>query len=97
MATLNVDGFFADAAHWDIHRPDCGTLMGTVGGAAATNGPDTTRAIVNTAARLLVVLAFLAVSGIVRRLPWKVNRQVRNVEKERLIAMLFDEIDTVFR
>ena len=58
MATLNVDGFFADSAHWDIHRPDYGTLMGTVGGAAATNGPDVARAIVNTAARSPVVLAF---------------------------------------
>ena len=58
MATLNVDGFFDDAAHWDIHRPDYGTLMGTVGGGAATNGPDTARAIVNIAARSPVVLAF---------------------------------------
>ena len=58
MATLNEDRFFADAAHWDIHRPDYGTLMGTVGGATATNEPDTARSIVNTAARSPVVLAF---------------------------------------
>ena len=42
-----------------------------------------------------VILTFDTLRWIVWPLPWKVNREVRNVEKKRLVAMLLDEVDAV--
>jgi hypothetical protein len=59
MATTNFSDLLADPSQWDEHRPDHAALMGVVGAGAGADAIATKTAVINTASRSPVVLAFM--------------------------------------
>ena len=55
----NLSDLVANAGLWEAHRPDYATLLGAVGGAAATDHAACQRSLCNIAQRTPSVLAFV--------------------------------------